>query len=118
MDTIVDQILEKLLSERDKLHRFERLLLEQRILISRLVTIADAEDAEALHDKFTAVMQEVESSRKTIADFEALEIGEVRTALDRALSAAGLGRSGNLRFDAENLAKFAETGRPLSGGIL
>jgi hypothetical protein len=53
-----------------------------------------------------------------LADYEAIEILLVREAVARSLVAMGLGGTGNLRVDAENLARLLEAGRPLPSSIL
>ncbi len=117
MDTVVDQILEKLLSERDKAGRLERSLSDQRYITHRVSELVDGPQDEGLIEAVAAVQRQASLDRFAVEQYDALEIGEVRDAIQHALAAVGLTSSGNLRVDAENLCRFV-TMRQGSGGIL
>lgn len=120
MDMVVDQVLEKLLSERDKVSRLERSLQDQRHTVNRIGDLVESEDSDS--DALVASVQRLVDARVrlqgTLADYEAIQIAAVREALARALTAIGLGGTGNLRVDAENLARLLEAGRPMPSSIL
>jgi hypothetical protein len=118
MDTVVDQILEKLLSERDRLARMERVITDQRYIIHRISELVDGPQDEGLIEAVSAAQKQAARDRWVVAEYDKIEVGEVREAIEHALTAAGLTPSGSLRIDAENLLRFVTLSRPLSGGIL
>lgn len=118
MDAILDQVLEKLLSERDKNSRLERTAYNQRHILHRIAEIVDGPNDEALIDIVSRLHLEAARYKQVVEDYDSLEIGEVREAVERALGAVGLTPSGNLRVDAENLSRFVAATRPTFGGIL
>jgi hypothetical protein len=120
MDMVVDQVLEKLLSERDKVSRLERSLQDQRHTVNRIGDLIESEDSDsdALIQSVQRLVDDRARLQGMLADYEAIEILLVREAVARSLVAMGLGGTGNLRVDAENLARLLEAGRPLPSSIL
>jgi hypothetical protein len=120
MDMVVDQVLEKLLSERDKVSRLERSLQDQRHTVNRIGDLIESEDSDsdALIQSVQRLVDDRARLQGVLADYEAIEILLVREAVARSLVAMGLGGTGNLRVDTENLARLLEAGRPLPSSIL
>ena len=118
MDTVIDQVLEKLLSERDKVVRLERALTEQRYITHRISELVDGPQDEGLIEAVAATQKQAERDRLTVENYDRIEVAEVREAVAHALAAVGLTPSNNLRTDAENLCRFVTATRPSFGGIL
>ena len=120
MDMVVDQVLEKLLAERDKVGRLDRALQDQRHTVNRISEAIDIDDSDsdALIERVQRLAADRARLATTLAAYEEMQISAVRDALARALVAMGLGGTGNLRVDTENLARLLEAGRPLASSIL
>ena len=118
MDTVVDQVLDKLLSEREKVVRLERALTDQRHITHRISELVDGPQDEGLIEAVATMQKQAARDRWVVEDYDKLEIGEVREAVEHALLAVGMTPSGNLRTDAENLCRFVTATRPPFGGIL
>jgi predicted translin family RNA/ssDNA-binding protein len=115
---IIDQILEKLLSEREKKVRVERELLSLNSTMFLIRNRLDADDTDSAVDALERVMRKSEADQRELQEFRELAIPEVRAALQRALVAAGLTTTGRLAADAENLARLLESANRLQTGIL
>ena len=118
MIDVVDPILTRLLAERDKLNRVEAENGELRRTLFQVRDLVDASDDSLLVDLIRQQRRELESRRAEGARVDALELCEVRTAIDGALVALGITPSGNLRLDAENLRRLVLTMRAPMSGIL
>jgi hypothetical protein len=118
MDAVLDQVLEKLLSERDKTSRLERAISKLRHITHRISEVVDGPQDDGLIEVVAAMQSEAARAKVQVARYDSLEIGEVRDAVEHALVAVGLTPSGNLRIDAENLSRFVSATRPAFGGIL
>lgn len=124
MDAVVDQILNKLLAERERGSKFEDALTDKRFIISRINDLiqAETEDTEAevlrfvsLYEKTTAENAEL---RRQIEEFKKMRIDKSADAVARAVALVGLATSHDLATDAENLARYIESGRYTQSGIL
>jgi hypothetical protein len=118
MDTVIDQVLDKLLSERDKVGRLERALTDQRYITHRISELVDGPQDEGLIAVVATMQKQAARDRLTVEQYDKVEVGEVREAVEHALLAVGLTPSNNLRTDAENLCRFVVATRPPFGGIL
>lgn len=118
MNDTVDLILTRLLAERDRLNRVEAANAELRSTIFQVRDLFDASDDSLLVDLLRLQRQELDRLRAESASTAALELGEVRTAVDAALVALGIAPSGNLRLDAENLRRLVVTMRTPMTGLL
>lgn len=117
MDTVVDQILNKLLYERERSSSFEKALTECRQELLRIRDLVDAQDSDTLSE-VTKYVQSAEQVRSQLSEFTALNLGAIRVAVERAIVATGLTPTNDLRVDCENLAKILETARPSTSIIL
>ena len=117
MDTVIDQILNKLLAERERSHNFERALTDCRQDLFRIRDLVDAQDSDTLAEVSDYVLN-CEKMRAQLDEFIRLDISSIRTAIHRAITAAGLTPTNDLRVDCENLAKILETGRQQTSVIL
>lgn len=118
MNEIVDQILNKLLVERDRLSKAENALSETKSTLFRIRDYFDAESEESLLNEVARYVNESEEQKIRLNNFESLNIPDVERALARSIGAIGLTTSGNLKVDAENLARFLETARAAPSSIL
>lgn len=116
--SIVDQILEKLLAEREKKVRVERELLSLNSTMFLVRNRLDADDTDSVVEALERSLRQNEADQRELQEFRDLAIPEVRSALQRALVAAGLTTTGRLASDAENLARLLETANRLQTGIL
>jgi len=111
MNEILDQILNKLLSERDRLARMEQSLSDAKSTIFAIRNYFEADDDESLVAEIAAYINDSESKYHRLSQLEDMSIPEVEKAVSRAVIAAGLTPSGNLKTDAENLARVLEGNR-------
>lgn len=118
MNDTVDLILTRLLTERDRLNRVEAANAELRSTLFQVRDLFDASDDSLLVDLLRLQRQELDRLRADAARVAALELGEVRNAVDGALVALGIAPSGNLRLDAENLRRLVVTMRTPMTGLL
>ena len=117
-DSVVDLILTRLLTERDRLNRVETANAELRGTLFQVRDLFDASDDTLLVDLLRLQRQELDKLRDDVRRTAALELGEVRIAVDAALVALGIAPSGNLRLDAENLRRLVVTIRAPMSGLL
>lgn len=121
---VVDQILNKLLTEREHSFKLNQALIDAREKIFTVGDIIQVEDQENLCEELNAFVKRSKAVSHQFDELksstDALQIGDTQKAIERAITAAGLISSGNLRIDAENLARFLESGRLSSatGSIL
>lgn len=118
MNEILDQILNKLLSERDKLIRTEQSLTAAKSTIFAIRNYFDADDDGGLVDEVAAYINDAEAKSRRLSDLEDIAIPDVEKAVIRAVIAAGLTPSGNLKTDTENLARLLESSRAPVANIL
>jgi hypothetical protein len=111
MNEILDQILNKLLSERDKLARTEEALSAAKSTIFSIRNYFDAADDGSLVDEVGTYINRAEGTARRLAYMEELAVPDIERAVSRAVIAAGLTPSGNLKTDAENLARLLESNR-------
>lgn len=117
-DSVVDLILTRLLAERDRLNRVEAANGDLRRTLFAARDFTDAPDDDGLLAALAELRTELERRRVEAAQTAALELGEVRAAVEGALTALGIAPSGNLRLDAENLRRLVVTMRAPSAGLL
>lgn len=124
MDAVVDQILNKLLTERERAAKFEKLLTDARYVISRINDLvqAETEDTEAEVLRFVTLYKKAAEEnaelRKQVEEFNKMRIDKSAAAISRAVSLVGLATSHDLATDAENLSRYIESGRYTQSGIL
>ena len=118
MNEILDQILNKLLSERDKLGRTEQSLAEANSIIFAIRNYFDADTAESLVEEVGLYINIAEGKARRLSELEEISLPDVERAVIRAVAAAGLTPSGNLKTDAENLARLLESNRAPVANIL
>ena len=115
---VVDQILNKLLTEREHSFQLDQALADARQKIFIIGDLMSVEDQASLCEEVAAFVREAKASLRSLDELKAtttsLQIAETQKAIERAITAAGLTSSGSLRVDAENIARFLESGR-LSG---
>jgi len=115
---VVDQILNKLLTEREHSFKLDQALADARQKIFIIGDLISVEDQASLCEEVAAFVREAKASLRSLDELRAtttsLQIAETQKAIERAITAAGLTSSGSLRVDAENIARFLESGR-LSG---
>jgi hypothetical protein len=115
---VVDQILNKLLTEREHSFKLDQALADARQKIFIIGDLISVEDQASLCEEVAAFVREAKASLRSLDELKAtttsLQIAETQKAIERAITAAGLTSSGSLRVDAENIARFLESGR-LSG---
>ena len=118
MNEIVDQILNKLLFERDRLSKAENALAETKSTLFHIRNYFDAESEESLLDEVALYVNVAEERRARLNTLDGLNIPEVEKALSRAIAALGITPSGNMKIDAENLARFLENGRLVGTSVI
>lgn len=124
MDAVVDQILNKLLTERERAAKFEKLLTDARYVISRINDLvqAETEDTEAEVLRFVTLYKKAAEEnaelRRQVEEFNKMRIEKSAAAISRAVSLVGLATSHDLATDAENLSRYIESGRYTQSGIL
>lgn len=117
-DQVVDQILDKLLTERERSLRLENALTDARSTLFRIGDLISTEAPDALCEEISAYVKTAEENSRTLEALKALGVEDIQKAVGRAMAAAGLVSSGNLRADAENLARYIESARATTAGIL
>jgi len=120
---VVDQILNKLLTEREHSFKLSQALVDAREKIFTIGDLISVEDQANLCEEVAAFVKKAKASLRALEELSAtatsLQITETQRAIERAIAAAGLTSSGSLRVDAENIARFLESGRlGISGAIL
>ena len=121
MEQVINQILEKLLSERDKTSRLELQLSDHRFTISQVASLLDADFNSLEQDASVYVKKHEELRAKydsVLSSYSSIDLPSVESGLTRALSIVGLKKSGSLASDLENLVRFLETSRFQSTKIL
>ena len=118
MNEVLDQILNKLLSERDRLNKAEASLSDANSLIFGVRNYFDSDSADTLLEDIAVYVQGAEATKKKLVALEGVCIGDVEKAIARAVIASGLTPTGNVKVDAENLARLLEGGRNPSASIL
>ena len=112
---VVDQILNKLLTEREHSFRLNQALVDAREKIFTVGDLISVEDQDNLCEEVAAFVKKAKASLRSLEDLNttatSLQIAETQKAIERAITAAGLTSSGSLRVDAENIARFLESGR-------
>lgn len=117
-DSVIDLILTRLLTERDRLNRVESANVDLRNTLFQVRDLCDASDDTLLVELLRHQRTELDRLRDDARRIEALELGEVRAAVDAALVALGISPSGNLRLDAENLRRLVVTMRSPMSALL
>lgn len=117
-DQVVDQILNKLLAERERALRLETSLTDARSALFRIGDLVSSEASGALCDEVAAYVKKAEDNAKALEALEAVGIPDIQRAVSRGMVAAGLTSSGSLRVDCENLARYIESARSTTTGIL
>lgn len=117
-ESVVDLILTRLLAERDRLNRVEAANGDLRRVLFAARDLTDAPDDDGLLGTLAELRVELDRLRAESASTAALELGEVRSAVEGALTALGIAPSGNLRLDAENLRRLVVTMRAPMAGLL
>lgn len=118
MNEIVDQIITRLLTERERLMRAEQANTDLNHTLFRIRDLVDADSAEQVVDALRARIEQAERDSRDLRLLQTVEIPEVFAAVARCIQAVGLTSSGNLRHDAENLARLLEATRAPLPGIL
>lgn len=112
---VVDQILNKLLTEREHSFRLNQALVDAREKIFTVGDLISVEDQDNLCEEVAAFVKKAKASLRSLEELNttstSLQIAETQKAIERAITAAGLTSSGSLRVDAENIARFLESGR-------
>ena len=118
MNDVVEQIITRLLTERERFLRSEQANADLNHTLFHIRNLVDADSdsevVEVLRARICAAEQDAEAIRRLVA----LEIAEVQVAVSRCVLAVGLTSSGSLRHDAENLARLLEAARAPLPGIL
>jgi hypothetical protein len=124
MDAVVDQILNKLLAERERGSRFEDALTDKRCIISRINDLirSETDDTEAEVLRFVLIyektMAENAELRRQVEEFKKMRIDKAAAAIERSILLVGLATSHDLATDAENLSRYMESVRYTQSGIL
>lgn len=118
MNEVVEQIITRLLTERERYLRSEQANADLNHTLFHIRNIVDPDnDAEVVE----VLRERIAQAERDARDLRLLlnaEIPEVAGAVSRCLLAVGLTSSGNLRHDAENLARLLEASRAPLPGIL
>jgi hypothetical protein len=117
MDTVVDQILNKLLSERERSFALENALTTCRQELMRVRDLVDATDSDTVNEVSNYV-KSAERVRGQLSEFTRIDLAAIQTAVLRAIAVTGLTPTNDLRADCENLAKILETSRAPNSIIL
>lgn len=117
-DSVIDLILTRLLTERDRLNRVESANVDLRNTLFQVRDLCDASDDTLLVELLRHQRTELDKLRDDARRIAALELGEVRAAVNAALVALGISPSGNLCLDAENLRRLVATIRAPMSGLL
>ncbi len=118
MNDVVDQILTRLLTERERTLRVEYANTDLQHTLFRIRDLVDADSETDLVELLVRRVQRAERAEADLTALQAVELPEVRAAVSRCFAAVGMTTSGNLRNDAENLARLLEASRAPSPNIL
>jgi glycine/D-amino acid oxidase-like deaminating enzyme len=117
-DQVIDQILDKLLTERERSLKLETSLTDARGTLFRIGDLVSSEASGALCEEIAAYVKKAEDNAKALEVVESLGLPDIQRAVSRGMAAAGLTSSGSLRVDCENLARYIESARSTTTGIL
>lgn len=116
MNEVVDQIITRLLSERERLMRSEQANSALSGTLFRIRDLVDADSDLEVVEVLRARILQAEQDAAEVRRVQSLDLPEVQSAVARCLVCAGLTTTGSLRNDAENLARLLEATRvPLPG---
>lgn len=118
MNDVVDQILTRLLSERERTLRVEQSNATLQHTLFRVRDLVDADTDDDLIGRLVESQRLAESNALELKALQALEFPEVSAAVARCFAAVGMTVSGNLRHDVENLARLLEASRAPSPNLL
>jgi hypothetical protein len=114
---VVEQILDKLLAEREKSQKLESSLSEARGILFRVRDLVCGETEDTLPEDLAHYVNEAERTKREYEALKGKQIEAVELSVTRALMSAGMLPSGDLKLDAENLARYFDS-RLNNTGIL